>query len=126
MVRWLTIVSDRFRKSPQGKRWLWHGLGVVATVGAATLVVLGARPVSSYLPAPVDLDAKAAYEPDLIKPAALRARQGQADAPVIVDVRSPEAYRQGHLPGALNIPGYELPHHLERVPLGVKLALYCS
>jgi rhodanese-related sulfurtransferase len=90
------------------------------------LVIGGSQPVSSYLPVPASLDAKAPYEPPLITVAELWASRGRVDAPVIIDVRSPEAYRAGHLPGALNIPGYELPQHLEKVPQGVKLALYCS
>jgi 3-mercaptopyruvate sulfurtransferase SseA len=101
-------------------------VGFLTIVGTVALVVRGSQPVARYLPAPVPLDDKPAYEPQQISVAALRAMQGRADAPVLVDVRSPEAYRRGHLPGALSIPGYELPQHLEKVPLGVKLALYCS
>lgn len=126
MVRGRTIGLDRMRQTRKAPRWLWHGLGAVATLGMAAWVVAGAQPVSRYLPAPVSLEHTEAYEPDLIEPAWLRAQQGKAEAPVIVDVRSPEAYKQGHLPGALNIPGYEMPQNLDRVPLGVKLALYCS
>ena len=34
----------------------------------------------------------------------LVARLGQAEAPVLVDVRTPEVYEKAHLPGAINIP----------------------
>ena len=35
---------------------------------------------------------------------ALVARLGAADAPTILDVRTPEEYSSGHVPGAINVP----------------------
>jgi phage shock protein E len=44
----------------------------------------------------------------LKKPAELAAEMAAGAAPVIVDVRGPEEFRAGHLPGAVNIPLAEL------------------
>ena len=49
--------------------------------------------------------AKLAYEIDASDLAASRAA---ATAPIVVDTRSRAAWDQGHLPGALHIPGDEL------------------
>jgi rhodanese-related sulfurtransferase len=35
-------------------------------------------------------------------------RQGQTK-PIIIDTRSPGNYRKAHIPGSINIPGYQLP-----------------
>lgn len=42
--------------------------------------------------------------PGLITPAELTDRLEGPDAPVILDVRSPDEYEDGHIPGAINIP----------------------
>lgn len=42
----------------------------------------------------------------------LLARLGGAGAPVVLDVRTPGEYREGHVPGAINIPYDELPARL--------------
>ena len=55
---------------------------------------------------------------DPIEPRALRARQMASDSITIIDVRDPEEYAAGHLPGAVNIPAAELPARLAEVPPG--------
>jgi rhodanese-related sulfurtransferase len=45
---------------------------------------------------------------EAIRPDELAAEIARGNAPVIVDVRSREDFRAGHLPGALNIPLEEL------------------
>ena len=54
--------------------------------------------------------AKLAHEIDA---ADLAAARSSGTAPIVVDTRSRAAWDQGHLPGALHIPGGELP---ERAP----------
>ena len=44
----------------------------------------------------------------VIKPEELAAEIAEGRAPVIVDVRSENDFRAGHLPGAINIPLDEL------------------
>jgi rhodanese-related sulfurtransferase len=45
-----------------------------------------------------------------ITPEELAEAVARGSSPVIVDVRSPQQYRDGHLPGAINIPLGELEH----------------
>ncbi|MGJ9426629.1 rhodanese-like domain-containing protein [Nesterenkonia halotolerans] len=49
--------------------------------------------------------AKLRFETD---PADLAADRAGGASPLVLDVRSTEAWRQGHIPGALHIPGAEL------------------
>ncbi len=44
---------------------------------------------------------------------------------VIVDVRSSESYKEGHVPEAINVPGNELDKHINKLPRNKKLILYC-
>jgi rhodanese-related sulfurtransferase len=44
---------------------------------------------------------------------------------IIVDVRSREAYAQGHIPSALNIPRHTLSHRLSKLPKNKTIVLYC-
>jgi rhodanese-related sulfurtransferase/predicted transcriptional regulator len=55
---------------------------------------------------------------DLLK----RAAQGEV---TVLDVRPPEEYAAGHVPGALNIPVKELITHLEALPQDQEVVAYC-
>lgn len=44
---------------------------------------------------------------------------------VLLDVRTPEGYRAGHLPGAINIPFEELPSRLKELPTSKAIISYC-
>jgi|SRR5712671_2597810 len=63
-----------------------------------------------------------------IKPDALLARTAKHDAAlVILDVRTPEEFAQGHVPGAKNIPHDQLPNRIAEI-MGDKdkdIVLYC-
>ncbi|MBL8145321.1 MAG: rhodanese-like domain-containing protein, partial [Anaerolineae bacterium] len=43
----------------------------------------------------------------------------------LVDVRTPEEFASGHLPGAVNIPLQELPGRLGEIAVGEPVVLYC-
>ena len=67
-----------------------------------------------------------ADEPGTISPDALAARLKAQDVTVI-DVRTPEEYGTGHVPGAINIPHDKIQEHLDDLA-AVKsrdLVLYC-
>jgi rhodanese-related sulfurtransferase len=51
-----------------------------------------------------------------IAPAALAQRIAAGDAPVVLDVRTPEEYAAGHIPGAVNIPHDQLRDRLGELP----------
>ena len=52
---------------------------------------------------------------DLISPAELHERRQTADPPTVIDVRGPEEYAEGHLPGALHIPADQLANNLDAI-----------
>jgi len=51
-------------------------------------------------------------------------RRSQEDA-VVLDVREPEEYAQGHVPGAINLPQAELASRLEELPHDRTLLTMC-
>jgi rhodanese-related sulfurtransferase len=66
--------------------------------------------------------------PTQIRPAELAERIGARDEPLILDVRSPEEYMAGHIPGAANVPHTQLAFRLNE--LGVdksdEVVVYCQ
>ena len=46
--------------------------------------------------------------------------------PVLVDVRTPQEYASGHIPGAANIPVDDLRSRLGELPRDREIALYCQ
>jgi rhodanese-related sulfurtransferase/DNA-binding HxlR family transcriptional regulator len=51
-----------------------------------------------------------------------RARKGIV---TVLDVRPPEEYASGHVPGAVNVPLKELARRLEELPQGQEIVAYC-
>ncbi len=51
-----------------------------------------------------------------------RAREGLV---TVLDVRPPEEYAAGHLPGAVNVPLVELENNLKDLPEGREVVAYC-
>jgi rhodanese-related sulfurtransferase len=51
-----------------------------------------------------------------------------ADAPVVLDVRSPDEYRNGHVPGAINIPHRQVGVRLDELASAKErgLVVYCE
>lgn len=53
-------------------------------------------------------------------------RAGQADF-VLIDVRAPDRYRRGHVPGALNLPrGKMTARRMAEWPAGTLFVVYCA
>ncbi len=63
-------------------------------------------------------------ELDTLSPEQLLERL-QRDEVTLIDVRPPEEYASGHLPGAINIPVEELEAHLQDLPAGQQVVAYC-
>ena len=59
-----------------------------------------------------------------IEPQTLRQLQQVGQAPTIIDVRGEEAYTTGHIPGAIHIPGDELPQRLAEIPVDQPVVTY--
>jgi 3-mercaptopyruvate sulfurtransferase SseA len=70
--------------------------------------------------------AAAEREPERLSVADSLARRDRGEA-VIVDVRSPQAYAEGHVRGAINVPGAEVSSRSEELRSLHKLPiLYCG
>lgn len=58
-------------------------------------------------------------------PAAELLQRAEDGLVTVLDVRPPEEYAAGHLPGAINIPLGELPDRLKKLPKGREVIAYC-
>lgn len=65
---------------------------------------------------------------DSISAADLSARLGNDDGPLILDVRTEQEYRGGHVPGALNIPYNELENRFAELSTDKdqEIVVYCE
>ncbi len=55
-----------------------------------------------------------------------QARRWVAQGAVLLDVRTPQEYASGHLPGAINIPVQVLASRMGEIPKGSKVVVYCA
>jgi rhodanese-related sulfurtransferase len=90
-------------------------LSALGQVGEAYVVEIE-RIVRLYLTQKDDL------EPVPAKELLDRARKGLV---TVLDVRPPEEYAAGHLPGAINIPIHELEKRLRELPKRQEVVAYC-
>ena len=68
------------------------------------------------------LDAKDDLEPVPAKELMQRARKGLV---TVLDVRPPEEYAAGHIPGAINVPLADLRRRWRELPRGREIVAYC-
>jgi len=68
------------------------------------------------------LDAKDSFEPVSVAELTSRMRDGLV---TVVDVRPPEEYAAGHLPGAINMPLSQMEEHVARLPRDREVVAYC-
>ncbi len=69
--------------------------------------------------------APATAEVQLIGPDEYKQQFSQSDQHLLIDVRTPEEFAGGHIPGAINISVESLPDRLDEVPEDVPLVVYC-
>ena len=60
-----------------------------------------------------------------ISPDDLHEQRQSGPAPLILDVRTPEEFRLGHIPGAVNIPHTDLASRIDEVETEHGVVLYC-
>lgn len=63
---------------------------------------------------------------NLISAHELRAYINDEVSPTIIDVRAPEAYARGHLPGAVNIPLDQISSSMDVIPSDRPVVTYCN
>lgn len=61
----------------------------------------------------------------LINPDSYAERFGSGVAHALIDVRTPEEFNSGHIPGSLNINVETLADRLDEIPRDVPVVLYC-
>ena len=61
-----------------------------------------------------------------IAPEALRQRLEASEPLFLIDVRSPDEYSSGHIPGAVSIPAPTLVRHLDEIRQARDPVLYCN
>ena len=71
-----------------------------------------------------------AQDPDSTKVTSISAvelqeRRGSGAAPVVIDVRTPNEYASGHIPGAVNIPFDQVAQRISEIDAPHGVALYC-
>ena len=68
-----------------------------------------------------------AAEPREISRNEVLALQKSGDEPFLIDVRTPEEFASGHVPGAVNIPRDQLPQHFAQFEAARdRLVVYCE
>ncbi len=90
-------------------------LGALSTVAESRLAEVS-QLLRTYITARDDLEPVPAGE--LLE----RVRQGLV---TVLDVRPPEEYAAGHVPGAINIASDAISSHLRRLPKGREVIAYC-
>ncbi len=60
-----------------------------------------------------------------ISAAELQVRRDSGAAPVVIDVRTPEEYASGHIPGAVNVPFDQVAQRIAEIDAPHGVALYC-
>lgn len=56
----------------------------------------------------------------------LAAHKSAASELLVLDVRQPSEWQNGHVPGAIHIPGGELPERLGEIDRSRPVAVYCG
>ncbi|WP_038056105.1 rhodanese-like domain-containing protein [Thermus amyloliquefaciens] len=104
------------------KKLAWLGLllvlPVLAQATTTTFSALTVREVGNFLATlPADYYG--------IQPAAAKQMMDTLDV-FILDVREPSEFKDGRIPGAVNIPIRDLPKRLGEIPKGKPIIVYCG
>jgi rhodanese-related sulfurtransferase len=62
---------------------------------------------------------------EMVDPHEANKRIGQKPKPFLLDVRQPEEFRSGHIPGARLIPLGELPNRMNELPKNQEIIVVC-
>lgn len=60
-----------------------------------------------------------------IDTATLRAQLGSDEPPLVVDIRAPDDFAGGHLPGSLNVPMAEIPGEIDEIAAADEVVTVC-
>ncbi len=105
-----------------------HALAALLLVGAmsvafAAIATAGEPAVPAKAPAPATAAVTAA---PMSQEALLEHQTRHPDHLFVLDVRTPQEYAEGHVPGAVNVPHDQLASRLAEVPKDKDVVLYCK
>ncbi|NPA93582.1 MAG: molybdopterin-synthase adenylyltransferase MoeB [Chloroflexi bacterium] len=72
-----------------------------------------------------EVPAEASATEDTISPQALAQRLASSHPPLVIDIRDPEEFQIGHLPGARNVPLEQLDTALKDLPREAEIVVVC-
>ena len=101
-----------------------HHLKLLAIIFTSLVFATGCEQAA----APEETAAAEAPATGDISATELQQRIAAGNAPLILDVRTPEEYAAGHLPGAINIPHTEVADRLSELQAdrGTEIAVHCQ
>lgn len=107
-------MAKRKARQAQIPRRTWWVVASVVGIGLAALFLMASRPAQNN-------PSVAALSPQQYV-----ADFAQTDQPhLLIDVRTPQEFADGHIPGAVNIPVDALASRLAEVPQGQPVVVYC-
>jgi phage shock protein E len=98
---------------------------IVGALSVACLSIATAGEPVATAPASAPAHAAAAVVP-MSQEALLEHQSGHPDHLFVLDVRTPQEYAEGHVPGAVNVPQDQLASRLAEVPKDKDVVLYCK
>jgi hypothetical protein len=118
---------------PPARTWRYHlvtallGAGVLGLLALLVVIGSGGGLFAEGTPVPArTARPTAAPVPRLALAELPRLLEAPGPRPVVVDVRSREAYAAGHIAGAVSIPAEELVSRLAEIPQNTLVVLYCQ
>lgn len=104
------VIGKSVSRRKLGRKGAWQALLVA---GLLTVTACAATQMNEY--------------GSPILPAELKARIERDAAPLILDVRSPQEFERGHVPGAINIPHDQLAQRLQELAIQKtdEVVVYC-
>jgi phage shock protein E len=103
-------------------------LGLVGAIAGCSAIadVPQAAPTQQATPAPQAAQAQQATPAQQVSQDALLEMQANKDSSLLLlDVRTPEEFAAGHVPGAVNIPYDQVASRLNEIPKSDEVVLYC-
>lgn len=108
------------RQARQTRMYLVAAGIAIITIAAVLLVVLNGTKHETTSAV------NSAASPQIISPADYQSQFTAANVPhLLVDVRTPEEFAAGHIPGAVNIAVETLESRLEEIPTDQPVVVYC-
>jgi rhodanese-related sulfurtransferase len=123
-----------YERRPQAQHVLQAKRALVALLLAGTLFVAfstlafaGAEPAPAAAKSPATAPAtKAVVATPMSQEVLIQHQTHHPDHLYVLDVRTPQEYAEGHVPGAINVPYDQLASRLAEVPKDKDVVLYCK